>query len=607
MNWQRAGAAALVAGAVLCTSVVGVTPAGAAPTTGTIEILGINDFHGRLESPGNDPDGKPIGGAAQLAGMIAAVRQANPDTLVVSAGDNIGASPFVSAVQQDKPTIEFLNAIGLTVSAVGNHEFDRGFADLTGRVDGLAGFPYLGANVYRGGAPALPESYIAHVGGIDVGFVGVVTQQTASLVTPTGIAGLEFRDPVAEANRVAKRLHDSGAADLVVLLVHEGADASGSDAAACAAVADPATVFGKIVRGANAGIDAIVSGHTHMAYSCSYPVPGLGHDRPVLQTGSYGSALDRITVTVTGGAVTGVTGKLMPAVGQPTDPAVAALVADAKRQADEVGKEKIGTITADIKRAYNPDNSDNRGGESVMGNFIADVQLDQTRDANRGGAQIALMNPGGLRADFLKGADGGVITYAEAATVQPFANDIITQTLTGAQIKTALEEQWQPAGASRPFLHLGVSKGFSYVYDPAGPPGERVPAGGITLNGQVLSPTGKYRVTTNSFLAAGGDNFTALGQGTDRFATGDNDLTVLVNYFRTRSPVTADTAQRAFTVAERPPGGSASPVPPPAGGGELPVTGDRIGVAVAVGVLLLGAGTTLVLVARRRRIRYVSQ
>jgi 5'-nucleotidase len=180
----------------------------------------------------------------------------------------------------------------------------------------------------------------------------------------------------------------------------------------------------------------------------------------------------------------------------------------------------------------------------VLGNFIADVQLDQTATAGRGGAQIALMNPGGLRNDLKYGTDG-TITYADAFAVQPFANDMVTQTLTGAQVKQALEEQWQPAGASRPVLHLGVSKGLTYTYDASQPDGSRIIAKSLKLNGAVLDPAGSYRVTTNSFLAAGGDNFATLGKGTDRTTTGDNDLTMLVNYFAQHTPVTADPVFRS--------------------------------------------------------------
>lgn len=594
------------------TALVGGNPAAAAPTT--IQILGFNDFHGRLESPGNDSTGKPIGGAAQMAGMIKQLRGENADTVLLSAGDNIGASPFVSAIQQDKPTLEILNKMGLDASAVGNHEFDRGFADLTGRVNDLANFEYLGANVYKGNAPALPESFVKTVGGVKVGVVGVVTQETPTLVSPDGVAGLTFKDPTSEANRVAAKLKADGA-DVVVLLVHEGGPTSGSEDPNCTSIASPSTVFGKIVNGTSKDVNAIISAHTHQAYNCSYTVPGLAHKRPVMQTGNYGAALDRLKVTVDGDNVTAITAELLPIVGYPVDTEVQALVTKAKSEADVEGKKELGKITADIKRAFNGADED-RGAESVLGNFIADVQLSRTKDAGRGGAQIALMNPGGLRADLLKG-DDGVITYSEAFAVQPFANDVVTQTLTGTQIKAALEQQWQPVGASRPLLHLGVSKGLTYTYNPNGTKDNHIVS--ISLNGKALVMTQEYRVTTNTFLAQGGDNFGALATGKNKTTTGDNDLTMLVDYFRANSPITADTKFRSSIAGSGGPGEpSASPSPstsaspsasasgtagpkPPGGGGGLPLTGVAVTTIVIGGVLLVAVGVAALFLARRRR------
>jgi len=509
-----------------------------------LQLLSINDFHGRLESP-TTVNGQPVGGAAQLVGLVNQLRAANPNTAWVSAGDNIGASTFISAIDGDNPTIDALNAGGLTVSAVGNHEFDKGLADLVGRVDERATFPYLAANVYKDDKRVLPGYTVQNLGGVKVGYIGVVTEQTGSLVNPDGVAGVEFRDPVAEANKLAAQLSDgdeaNGEADVLVLLAHEGA-ASEHIGSVADLVADP--VFGDFTR-VSAKIDAIFSGHTHQPYAYEVPVPGTDKTRPVIQAEDYGEKLGKAVLTYdpATGTVTASTAELLTVVGATPDPTVAGIVATAKANSAELGKQKLGTITADIPRGYT-NGTENRGIESVMGNFIADVQLDQTRDAGRGAAQIALMNPGGLRADLKYGTDG-TITYADAFAVQPFANDMVTQTLTGAQIKQALEEQWQPDGASRPVLHLGVSKGLSYTYDAAQPRGSRIIAATLKLNGAVVNPTGSYRVTTNSFLAAGGDNFATLGKGTDRKTTGDNDLTMLVNYFAAHSPITADPAPRS--------------------------------------------------------------
>ncbi|WP_432050729.1 ExeM/NucH family extracellular endonuclease [Verrucosispora sp. NA02020] len=513
---------------------------GAAPVD--LQLLTINDFHGRLESPAT-VNGQPVGGAAQLAGLVNQLRAQNPNTAFVSAGDNIGASTFISAIDDDNPTIDFLNQAGLTASAVGNHEFDQGMTDLTDRVMERADFPILGANVYRGDTRALPAYSVSSIGGIKVGFIGVVTEQTASLVSPDGIAGLTFRDPAAEANLVAAQLKDgnpdNGEADVVVLLTHEGAATENIDSPEALAN-DP--VFGKFTR-VDATIDAIFSGHTHQPYAFEVPVPGTDKLRPVVQAEDYGKRLGKVTLTFDpqSGSVTAADASLVDVVGAPQDPAVAEIVAAAKVKAQELGQRKLGEITADIRRAYTDGNED-RGKESALGNFIADVQLAGTADAGRGGAQIAFMNPGGLRADLLYRTDG-TVSYSDAFSVQPFSNDVVTKSYTGAEIKQVLEQQWQPAGASRPVLWLGVSKGFSYTYDPAAAQGSRITS--IQLDGAPIDPTGTYRVTVNSFLASGGDNFTTLGGGTDRATTGDNDLTMLVNYLAANSPVTADTTPRS--------------------------------------------------------------
>ncbi|MDQ3790081.1 MAG: ExeM/NucH family extracellular endonuclease, partial [Actinomycetota bacterium] len=517
--------------------VIGINTGALAPID--LQILGINDFHGRLEPPSAG-----VGGAAQLAGLVDQLREQNPNTLFLSAGDNIGASTFVSAIDNDNPTLDALNLMGLDAAAVGNHEFDKGFADLSGRVTDRADFPYLGANVYRGDERVLPAYDVQTVAGVRVGVVGVVTEQTASLVSPDGIAGLTFRDPVAEADAVAGQLKDgdegNGEADVVVLLAHEGA-ATENIGSAEDLQNDP--VFGDFTR-ASADIDAILSGHTHQPYAFQIPVPGTDRTRPVLQAEDYGVKLGKVTLSIDPATKTVVSSnaELLNVTGAPSNPEVADLVARAKANAAELGKQPLGKITADIKRAYSSTGAEDRGSESVLGNFIADVQLAGTKDQGRGGAQIAFMNPGGLRADLLYAPDG-VVTYAEAFAVQPFANDVVTKTYTGAQIKQVLEEQWQPAGASRPKLHLGVSSGFRYMYLPDNPAGQRIT--GMWLNDEPIDPAGTYRVTVNSFLAAGGDNFKTLAGGTNPATTGDNDLTMLTAYIGANSPITADTAPRS--------------------------------------------------------------
>lgn len=538
-----------------------------APQPVVIDLLGINDFHGRLEAGGGTNTAN-IAGAAVLAGAVDSFRSANPNTLFVSAGDNIGASTFTSFIQQDTPTIEALNAMGLDVTALGNHEFDQGRVDLDDRVVPASEFPYLGANVYdrATGEPAFDESFVTEVDGVRVGFIGAVTEELPSLVTPTGIASLEVRPVVDEVNRVAEALSDgdetNGEADVLVLLVHEGpatgdlADSTGD------------TVFGRIVAGVSPEIDTIFSGHTHQRFAHQVPVDGWpdGLTRPVVQSGQYSENLARVTLTVdpTTGDVVASSSQIVPLTADgapafPADPEVAQIVADAVAVADELGAVSLGQITGDLRRAVQSDGTtENRGGESTLGNLVADVQLWATQEL---GTQIAFMNPGGLRADLRYASSGpadpdGNVTYREAATVQPFANTLVTTTLTGQQVIGVLEEQWQPETASRPFLKLGVA-GLTYTYDPTAPAGSRVTQ--VLVGGAPLDPTAQYRVVVNSFLASGGDNFLTLAQGTGAADSGRVDLQAFVDYLAEHTPLSPDLAQRAVGVrlADPPVGGYA--------------------------------------------------
>lgn len=605
-----------------------------------LQILGINDFHGRLEANARNREA----GAAVLAGAVAELRGENPNTVFVSAGDNIGASTFTSFSQQDNPTLDALALAGLEVSAVGNHEFDRGFADLTDRVIPRGGFPQLGANVYLRGTqtPALEESWVTELDGVRVGFVGVVTETTASIVSPDGIADIEFGDALEAANRVADDLQDgdesNGEADVVVLLAHEGA---GSED--CAAIVAEDGPFGELVRGASPRIDAILTGHTHQLYSCSTPVEGWaeGLERPVVQADQYGTHLAQLQLTVDREtlAVTSITAGTLPlhdgtAALYPADPDVAALVADAVADAEEVGNVVVGQITADITRARTAEGAEDRGAESSLGNLVADMQLWATSNESFGGepAQIAFMNSGGLRADLLFEGDGSV-TYQDVASVQPFANTLMTMDLTGAQIQAVLEEQWGVEGSGRGKLHLGVSEGFAYTYDPDAPHGERITS--MTLDGVAIDAAGTYRVVANSFLAAGGDSFTTLAAGTNRADTGQVDLAAAVAYFEAMGVVDPPAVGRAVLGdgaavpgevpgdetpgAETPggpgaggpaaggPGAGSGPAGPTSGSGgaaqgagqPLALTGVEVTTLVALTLALLASGVSLA-VARRK-------
>ena len=576
---RRPAAVLFLAAALGFTAVgpFGSSPTGVgAATTSTVQVLGINDFHGRIGASGIEA------GAAVLGGAVDQLRTAYPFTVFAAAGDLIGASTFESFIQQDKPTIDALNEAGLEVSAVGNHEFDQGYADLVDRVmapfdpvtnpRGGAAWDYIGANVRNSAdmSPALPESWITDFGDIRVGFVGAVTDHLSELVSPAGIVGLTIEPPVVAANRTADELKAAGA-DIVILLVHEGAATT-----ALASAIDPASDFGEIVLGVNANIDAIVSGHTHLSYNHQIPVQAWIDEgrpvtvRPVVSAGQYGYNLNQILFTVdddTDGVV-GVTSTIVPLTtttppvppsttpvitpNYPADPAITPIVAAAVADAAVLGNVELGRITAPFTRGKLANGTtENRGAESTLGNLVAEVQRWATETPTSGSAQIAMMNPGGLRADML-GNPGtpavypAVVTYRQAANTQPFANTLVNMTLTGAQVKTALEQQWQPAGAARPFLRLGLSEGLTYTYDPTLPAGGRVTQ--IWLNGTPIDPAGSYSVTVNSFLAAGGDNFLVFAQGANRRDTGKSDLQAMVDYMAQFSPVAPDYSQRSVGV-----------------------------------------------------------
>ncbi|MFF2271674.1 ExeM/NucH family extracellular endonuclease [Agromyces sp. NPDC058136] len=515
------------------------------PGTVDIDLVTVNDFHGRIEQA------TPSGGIAALSTAVKQIRAGNPNTIFAAAGDMIGASTFTSFIQQDTPTIEALNAAGLDVSAVGNHEFDQGFADLTDRVMPLALWEYLGANVRNAdGSAALPEYYTQTYQGVTIGFIGAVTDELPSLVSPAGIEGLVIEEPTIAVNRVADQLSDgkqeNGEADIVVLLVHEGAATT-----SLASATDPASRFGKIVLGANDNVDAIVSGHTHLAYN--HVIDG----RPVISSGQYGERFSVMDITYDKKSKSFTMKNEIRTLMDGTtalyadDPAVKPIVDEAVAVANVLGSVELGTATADFGRAVAanpvgaPSFPENRGGESTLGNLVADVQLWSLNSDQPRGVQIAFMNPGGLRADLASGS----VTYREAADVQPFANTLVTLKLKGSEVKQVLEQQWQPAGASRPFLKLGVNKEFTYTYNPLGTPGNRITE--MFLGGQPIDLGATYTIGANAFLAAGGDNFTALTLGTEKADSGKVDLAAMVDYFAAApaKTITPDPAQRAVGVA----------------------------------------------------------
>lgn len=565
---SRRTIAAAAAVGVMATplAVLAATSPAHAATPVEIQILGTNDFHGRLQNNTSNTEA----GAAVLAGAVKQLRGQNPNTVFTAAGDLIGASTFESFILKDKPTIDSLNEAGLEVSAAGNHEFDRGYDDLLKRVMapydaqdnpyGGAEWEYIAANVEKPGAPAdeqLAKSWTKEMDGVKVGFVGAVTEHLPELVAPGGMEGVETTDIVEAVNDEADALKADGA-DLVIMLVHEGAPST-----KCAAMDDdPSSDFGSIVTGVNPNVDAIVSGHTHLAYNCSFPVDEWGdrevQQRPVVSAGQYGMALNQLTFSVDPdtGKVTDLSQRLLrlksdaTTFNYPADPDTAAIVAQAVSDAEAPGSEVLGKIDSGLYRAKLANNStENRGGESTLGNMVAEAQRWQTD------ADIAFMNPGGLRADMTGNAGDFPrdLTYKQAAGVQPFANTLTTMTLTGAEIETALEEQWQAAGASRPFLRLGASAGFTYTYEPVpdgAPAGTKGEITGMWLNGEPIADADTFKVSVNSFLSTGGDGFATFAGGTNRADSGKTDLEGMVDYMAQYQgdALAVDYSQRAVGV-----------------------------------------------------------
>ena len=494
-----------------------------------LTLLGINDFHGRIDA-----------NTVNFAGTIEQLRDAaSGPTLFLSAGDNIGASLFASSVAQDQPTIDVLNALELETSAVGNHEFDRGFDDLAGRVTDESDFSYLGANVYEAGTetPVLQEYELIEVDGLTVGVIGAVTEETPTLVSPAGITSLSFGDPVEAVNRVAAELSDgdesNGEADVLVATYHEGAGAGTPEGATLEKETAGDGAFAAIVEDTAAEVDAIFTGHTHKEYAWSAAIPGTDRTRPIVQTGSYGAKIGKITLTidpetgdVLGHAQENVARTTTPAAElittYPRVSAVNDIVTQALANAAEVGNTAVAQMSGDITTAYvggsfvtgvwTGGSRDDRASESALGNLVAGSILDSL-SALPNGAQIGVTNPGGLRADLfdtqaefgasaVAGMPDGTISFSQANAVQPFNNTLALVTLTGEQFTTLLEQQWQRDAQgnvpSRPYLQLGLSDNVTYTFDPTLPEGSRITS--VTIDGAPLDPAAEYRIGTASFL-----------------------------------------------------------------------------------------------------------
>ncbi|WP_050761793.1 ExeM/NucH family extracellular endonuclease [Beutenbergia cavernae] len=558
--------------------------AGDSEPTGPVDLtlLNINDFHGRI-------DGNTVAFAGTVEEQRAAAEAAGGSAVFLSAGDNIGASLFASSVQQDQPTIDVLNALELAASAVGNHEFDAGYADLVDRV--IAGgsnaqWGYLGANVYEAGTttPALDEYRLVESGGVTVGVIGAVTEETPTLVRPGGISTLEFGNPVEAVNRVAAQLTDgdeaNGEADVIVAEYHEGAGAGTPDGSTLEEEVAAGGAFAQIVNETSPLVDAIFTGHTHKQYAWDAPIPGSTETRPIVQTGSYGEFIGQVVLTydATTDDVTAYTAENVARTATPADQLIATyprvsevndIVTAALAYAEEIGEQPVGSVAADITTAFSggsyvngvyvgpgpepTSGRDDRASESSLGGLVANALLDTLADADLGGAEIGVVNPGGMRAELLYAPDG-VVTYAEANAVLPFVNNLWTTTLTGEQVKLMLEQQWQRTDEgevpSRPYLQLGLSSNVTYTFDASRPEGDRITS--ITVNGAPLDPAAPYRIGTFSFLAEGGDNFHVFADGADTRDSGLIDRDAWIAYLEAHPGLEPDFARQAVSVPELP-------------------------------------------------------
>jgi 5'-nucleotidase len=537
----------MLAALMLAIALDPASPALAQAASVDLRILAINDFHGNLRPPAGgisiaDPGDKTrkitvaAGGAEHMATLVKQLRQGAKNTIFVAAGDLIGASPFLSAMFHDEPTIESLSMMGLEVASVGNHEFDEGKDELLRMQNGGchpvdkcqgphpfpgAKFRYLAASTIeqKTGKTVFPPYEIREFDGIPVGFIGLTLKGTPDIVSPVSVAGLEFRDEADTVNALVPELKARGV-EAIVVLIHEGGFPAG-DYDECPGISGPIV---DIVKKFDRAVDVVISGHTHRAYVCE--IDG----RLVTSGDKYGTIVTTIDLkldSVTRDVISAKADNVIVRTGAyAADAEQTALLASYDQFAAPIANRRAGSITQTLSRVPND------AGESALGDIIADAQLAATTAGTKGAAVIALTNPGGVRTDIVKKEDGAV-TYADVFASQPFRNQLVTLTLTGAQIKNMLEQQW--LDPNRPRI-LQVSKGFNYTWDNAKPYGDHVAADRMSLNGRRVDPATRYRVTVNNYLAAGGDGFTVLKQGTaPQF--GIYDVDALFGYFQANSPI----------------------------------------------------------------------
>ncbi|MEU8113558.1 bifunctional metallophosphatase/5'-nucleotidase [Micromonospora sp. NPDC048947] len=561
---MRRAAVGLTALAVAAFGAVATSPeqADARPKPVDVTLLALNDFHGNLEPPSGSSGtiaGQTAGGVEYLATHLAELRAAakKKNTITVAAGDLIGASPLLSAAFHDEPTIEALSMAGLDYASVGNHEFDEGAAELLriqnggchpvdGCIDGTpyrgAGFQYLSANAFKTatGKPLMAPYAIHKVQGVKVGFIGMTLEGTPQIVSQQGVAGLSFADEADTANRYARELRRKGVQAIVVLLHEGGTQAATGGINDCVGMTGPIV---DITNRMDPSIDVVVSGHTHQAYNCDI------NGKLVTSASSFGRLVTDIDLKIdrrSGDVISAAANNVVVTRDVAKDPKQTALIDRYKTVLGPVADRQVGETTEAITKTQETLFGTSLG-ESPLGNVIADAQLAATDDEQN--AVAAFMNPGGVRADL----NAGPVTYEEAFTVQPFANNLVTLDLTGAQLYCVLEQQFVTGRTLYPSATVG------YVVDPNGTTGTvadpcagtRVVRGSLTLGGTAVDTATTYRVTVNNFLAGGGDGFSALTGGTN-LVTGQIDLDAFVDYLTAQSPVSAPTLDRIRTTAEVP-------------------------------------------------------
>lgn len=539
----------IIALLMLGTSIAASSEDESANETIELQIVALNDFHGQLEPPSGsltlyynstcNPFKVQVGGASYLATQIEALKATNPNTVIVSGGDCIGASPLVSALFHDEPTVEALSEMGLDYSAVGNHEFDKGVLELQRvqygcchPVDGCqdkdrfvgAGYIYLTANVVNSSTNStlFPPYMIKDIEGIPVAFIGVSLKDTPTIVAPSGIRGLAFLDEADSINSAVQELKKMGI-ETIIVLIHNGGKQEGLPSESknfSGSIID-------IVKRSDKEVDVFVTGHTHQSYVST--IDG----RIVTQAGSNGKFLTDIDLIIskeTGDVLSARAKNVAVTRDVPEDADVSLLVEKYSTLAAPMANKVIGNITADIST------NQNESGESALGDVIADTQLYAARQE---GTAVAFMNVGGIRTDLIykesSGEGPGNVTYGEAFSVQPFGNNIVTMNLTGSQIDELLEEQFDNPGPGRNSI-LQVSGGFNYTWNASAPSGQKVDNSTIMIKGKPIDAKSIYRIAANSFLADGADNFSVFKAGKDRICA-VSDLDAFVEYFQAFSPV----------------------------------------------------------------------